>query len=122
MEQRVKDMFIGLLIFALELVLFNYLWRNNAILSAALGSISALVLLKWAEKEEKFLYLAGFILGPIYDLMLVPRGIWNYGNPTILNMPMWLPLAYGLGVILIVKIGKGMAGIFSGKTTIQKSL
>ena len=96
MGQSWKDIAIGLFVFAAEIFLFYFLWKNNMALTVSLLTVSFFVLLGWANKEERLVYFVGFFLGPIVDLSLVPTGIWSYGNPTIFGVPPWLPIAYGL--------------------------
>ncbi|MBI4452288.1 hypothetical protein HY637_02580 [Candidatus Woesearchaeota archaeon] len=109
MDKIKKDIFIGFLIYALNILLLYYLWQKNIALTLTLIVISAFVLLKWADQEERVVYFASFILGPIIDLILVPAGIWKYGNPTILEAPLWLPFTYGVLTVTAVKIGKSIA-------------
>ena len=111
MKEPKKDILIGIFIFLLDIALLYYLWKNNAFLTLSFLIISAVVLIFWTNKEQKFLYIAGFILGPVYDITLVPTGIWNYGNPTMFGVPLWLPPAYGASIVAIVKIGKGIQNI-----------
>src|SRR3989338_11062555 len=106
MDNPKRDILIGLSIFIIEIILLYYLWKNSLILTAALLVISIYVLFGWADREEKFVYFAGFALGPVVDLTLVPTGIWSYGNPTILGVPIWLPPAYAIGAVIMVKVGK----------------
>jgi len=112
MEKTEKDILIGVFIFALEIMLFLYLWQNNTILTISLFIVSVVVLLAWTDKEEKFLYFTGLILGPIVDITVVNSGIWTYGNPTIFGIPLWLPLGYALGTVVIIKVGKSTAKFF----------
>lgn len=114
MSDTGKNLLIGLLLFVLNISLFYYFWENNLILIFAFAVVSIFVMLLWADKDERFFYLAGFILGPVYDIMLVPAGVWSYGNPTIFNVPLWLPLIYGISTVAIVKIGKSAMKIFTG--------
>lgn len=109
---RQKDLLIGFLIISVEIALFYYFWKNNILLTTFLAAISFLVLLKWADKKEKLLFFVGFLIGPVYDIILVPAGVWNYANPTFLNVPMWLPLAYGLGMVTVVKIWKNLTELY----------
>lgn len=104
-----KDIWIGLSIFISELALFYFFWKNNTALAISLLAVSALVLLRYSGKLERFLYFTGFFLGPIYDISLVPAGVWTYGNPVLLGIPPWLPVAYGLGAVMIYKIGNYFA-------------
>ena len=109
MNKSKKDFLIGIFVFILDIVLFYHLWKNNIVLSIVFFVVSFFVLLMWTNKEEKFLYLVGFLLGPIYDIILIPTGIWSYGNATIFGIPLWLPLAYGISTVAIVKIGRSVA-------------
>lgn len=112
MNEYKKDFLIGIFIFVLNIIFLYYLWQNNSVLTLSLLVISIFILLFWTSKEEKILYLIGFVLVPIYDLILVPTGIWSYGNPTIFRVPLWLPLLYGILTVTAIKIGRNLAKIF----------
>ena len=71
----INDILIGFFIFVLNIIIFYHFWKSNIVLILALVVISAFILLYWTNKEEKILYLTGFVLGPIYDFTLVPTGI-----------------------------------------------
>ena len=109
MDKNKIDIFIGIAVFLLEITFFYFFWKNNIVLTALLLITSAVVLAKFSSKEEKVLYFVCFVLGPIFDLTLVPRNVWSYGNPTLFGVPLWLPFAYGLGTVIIVKIGNSIA-------------
>ena len=113
MNEAKEDILVGTIIFVLDLVLFYYLWQNNLLLTISLSMVSILVLLKWTNKEEKILYFTAFILVPIYDIVLVPTGIWSYGNPTIFGIPIWIPLVYGILTVVAIKISKSINQIYS---------
>lgn len=110
MEQARKDIVTGFLIYGLNILLLYYLWQNNILLTAILIFISGFVLLK-GNKEERIVFLASFIFGPIIDFILVPRGVWTYGNPSIFGVPLWLPFLYGIFTVNTIKIGKSIRKI-----------
>ena len=70
-----KDILIGFSIFALDNLLFYFLWKNNTILTIAFLFISAFILLGWSDRGEKIIYFTSFILGPVIDLTVAPTGI-----------------------------------------------
>ena len=111
MIYRHKEFLTGIVIFWLELGLFYYFWRSNVLLTFAILLLSIVILVKFADKKEIILYFTGFFLGPVYDIVLVPTGIWTYGNPILLGIPPWLPAAYGLGAVMIFKIGNSLNNI-----------
>ena len=109
MDNPKKDIFIGFLVFTIDILFFYFFWENNIVLTALLLALSVVVLIWLSSREERILYFTGFALGPVFDLILVPRGAWNYGSPFIFGVPLWLPFAYGIGTVMIVKIGKSIA-------------
>ena|SRR3989344_6931119 len=106
-----KEIITWFFILLLEIFLLYLYWKNNIILTAALIIVSIFILLKMSNKNEIILYFTGFFLGPIYDLVLVSTGIWTYGNPLVLGVPPWLPFAYGIGAVMIIKIGSSVRSI-----------
>lgn|SRR3989338_5971335 len=112
MKPEIKDLITGTIIFFLDIFLLYFLWKNNLALTSAFAILSVILLLFLTCKEEKFTYFIGFILGPIYDITLVPAGIWTYGNPTLFSVPIWLPLTYGLSLVSILKISRSTYKIF----------
>ncbi len=113
MNQNKKDILIWFGVFSVEILLFYYFWKNNIVLTAFFLIISAFVMVKFASNREKILYLTCFFLGPVFDLILVPRGVWSYANPSLFRIPIWLPFTYGLGTLTAVKIGNAISNILS---------
>ena len=106
MDDPKKDIILGFLIYVSNILVTYYLWQNNAALTVIFIVMSAFVLLKWANKEERIVYFVSFILGPILDLILIPRGVWSWGNPSLFGIPLWLPLMYGILTVTAIKLGK----------------
>lgn len=113
MHEPKKDFLIGIFIFIFYIAISYYSWMNNILLTVTLGLVSLLILLKWTNLEEKFIYFTGFFLGPVIDIIIVPTGIWTYENPTLFMVPMWLPFTYGIAGVLLIKLGKSISKIYS---------
>ena len=113
MDKNKKHVIIGLVVLISEILLLYYLWENNTILTILLSAISFLVLINFSNMQERILYFACFFLGPAFDLILVPRGVWTYANPSIFGVPIWLPVTYGLGAVMIVKIATAVSKMAS---------
>lgn len=107
MDKHKKGLIIGLFAFALEIIFFYFLWWSNLIMTIAFLILSVFMLL-WSDNLEKIVYFSGFVLFPIVDVIVVRTGIWSYGNPTLLGVPVWLPFPYALSSLIIIKIGKSL--------------
>jgi hypothetical protein len=56
------------------------------------------------RKDDIYHTISGMILGSIAEIICVYFGVWRYANPTFLGIPLWLPLAWGVGVLSIKRI------------------
>lgn len=85
-------------------------WQQTPLLSLIL---LVLVFLKHkifpAKRESLFFALVG-VLGSTGEMLGISGGAWSYAKPQLLNIPLWLPLLWGLA---------GMVGItfYEGLTT-----
>lgn len=113
MNKNKKNILTGFAVLILEIFLLYYLWKNNIVLTFLIILISVVVLVKFTSKEEKIFYLFGFVFLQIFDLALVPRGVWSYGNSSWFGIPIWLPFTYGLGTVMVVKIGRAISNILA---------
>lgn len=94
----------------MALVLF-FLFQSQGTLSElfltlfALG-ISALLFLRQSRIGERYLYLVGLILGAFIEVgfrFLGYQQVWT--NASFFGVPFWLPIAWGIGFVLITRIG-----------------
>jgi hypothetical protein len=101
-----KDMAI---LFTLLLVLagaMSLLWRSNLLLTSAAVLLSLAVYLLSSSDYDYTFYAVSFLLVPIIDITNIAQGVWVYGSDPILwSIPLWLPFAYAVGLLLVVKIG-----------------
>ena len=81
-------------------------WKHNAAVTAILiGSYLARHLF-WPDNEDHIFYVAGAVIGSAAEIIATRAGIWTYTLPTFLNIPVWLPFAWGFAVVLIIRIGQ----------------
>ena len=97
-----------LLIFFLAVILGVLFWKNNmAVTAIFLGCYLARYLL-WPNREDHVIFLAGAVLGTLAEIIATGVGVWSYRLPTFLNVPVWLPIAWGLISVLIVRIAQSV--------------
>jgi hypothetical protein len=84
-------------------------WQQAALLSILL---TGLVFLKHKilpiEKEFLWFIVAG-ILGAVSESAVIfVSGVWNYTNPHLINIPLWLPFLWGLAGTVGVTLYKNL--------------
>lgn len=99
----IRDLFI----FWFVIFLAVLCWRNNLLLTAILIFAYGLRYYFWPNREDHVLYVGGAVLGPTAEIIATKVGIWQYTIPTFLNIPLWLPFAWGFAAVLIMRIAQG---------------
>lgn len=96
----VRDLFI----FWFVIFLVVLCWTNNILVTVILIAAYGVRYYFWPNKEDHVLYIGGALLGPIAEIIATKVGIWHYTLPTFLNIPLWLPFAWGFAAVLIIRI------------------
>jgi hypothetical protein len=98
-----RDLFI----FWFVIFLAVLCWRSNVLLTVILILAYWVRYYFWPNREDHVLYVGGALLGPIAEIIATKAGIWHYTLPTFLNIPLWLPFAWGFAAVLIMRIALG---------------
>ena len=57
----------------------------------------------WHRRSDVFFYAAGFVLGPLGEMMAVHFGAWQYAKPFFL-VPIWLPFLWGIAGLFVKRL------------------
>jgi hypothetical protein len=91
-----KNILFNLAVMVLTLLAIIYFYKNS-ILTISLVSIIALIaLIKWRSKITVVLFIGGGILFGILEILVVDFGAWQYNNPSVLGVPIWLFVIWGV--------------------------
>jgi uncharacterized membrane protein YoaT (DUF817 family) len=71
------------------------LWRHNVPLLFVAAAICAVSLARWHERFDVCFFLVIAVLGTVAEMVFVHFGVWQYANPTLMEVPVWFPLAFG---------------------------
>ncbi|MDI6794961.1 MAG: hypothetical protein QME81_19185 [bacterium] len=75
--------------------------QNNSLVSILL-LLTLSIGVKFGYKRDDVLFiLIGAFGGTITEIILLNFGVYQYANSTFLNIPIWAPFAWGLGILLI---------------------
>jgi hypothetical protein len=101
--EKIKYTFLFLLFFSFWLLLISLLWQQPLILTIILVIICGVYFLFYKEKDGLYFFAAAAIFGPIGEAIVSANGLWTYHGQTILGIPYWLPLAWGITAVAFHK-------------------
>lgn len=106
-KQKVKlKEIIILILFAFATYLPVVFFNQNVCLTTFLVSlVSIFGILKWQSKTNSFVYLTGFVWGPLAESLCIYAGAWQYAYSNILNLPVWLFFVWGNAAIFLYQSG-----------------
>ena len=81
-------------------ILMVTLWQHELLLLALMSAASGLLLWMDGWKRTKHFLIATFIGGACENLA-VAMGGWHYANAGFLFAPLWLPVGWGMAVVLL---------------------
>lgn len=58
----------------------------------------------WHKKIDFITFVMTAAIGTIVEIISINTGVWAYLNPTILGIPIWIPLAWGYAGVFIRRI------------------
>jgi hypothetical protein len=108
-----KEVIFEIFLFFVAIFTVALLWRNNAILFIFLLIECAITMKLWHEKYDIVYFLVAAILGPLGEIICIYYGTWNYASPTLLGIPMWLPLVWGFTGIVLTRIARTILRMIS---------
>jgi hypothetical protein len=73
-----------------------------SLLLLSLTSISMIII--DGNKKSLHLFWAGFILGPLAEAFCIYFGAWQYSNPFVFGIPMYLPFVWGNATLFIKRL------------------
>ena len=81
-------------------------FENNFLLTAIFVILCGIRMALYHKKDDIFFFVSGAFLGPLSEAILVQFGVWQYANPTLFGIPIWLPLAWGLAIMMIKRLAE----------------
>jgi|GEM_PF-4363238 len=84
----------------LATLLIRIFWQNSALTFWLLLGLVGLMNLR-AEKSELSFFLIVAIIATLLESLAMSTGAWSYSHTQILNFPIWLPLYWGMGGVVM---------------------
>jgi hypothetical protein len=103
MKKIFSRILTGLIAIA-SLLSVTLLWKQNLLLLLILTVLATLMLLMNKSKQELKTFIFCAFFGAIAESITILYGAWTYGNPNILNIPIWLIVLWGIASVFMVRI------------------
>jgi len=107
-----KEFFYEMMLFIVTVAVVAHFYRNNFLLTILLILLWGISIIWWHTKRDAKLFITGAIFGTAIEIICTHFGVWQYGNPTFLNVPVWLPMAWGVFIVMIVRAADTLEGIW----------
>lgn len=101
-----KEVILEIILFCTAIIIISLLWSNNLLLTTVLVASLLVGMKVWYKKYDIHFFIIGAIVGPLAEIVCIYFGTWTYANPSILGIPIWLPIVWGLATIIIKRIAE----------------
>ncbi len=75
-------------------------WKDTVIVTA-LSILSAVVANYASTKKDIFVFFSVAFLATVLESVAMSSGAWVYQHKQVLNFPIWLPLYWGIGGLVM---------------------
>ena len=101
--KQIINLILTVLLTITSLLSVGLLWRQNLLLFLVLIVLAALLLvMNRSKKEIKTFFFCGFF-GPMAEVFVITFGTWSYANPSMMGIPIWLFILWGIASIFMVR-------------------
>jgi hypothetical protein len=98
-----RKWFADFAVCCIAVALIFTLYSEPVLLSVLLSLCSLFALRFWYTRREVCSFIAGAVTGTASEAILVQSGAWVYSGSVFIGIPLWLPLAWGVVSVLIVR-------------------
>jgi hypothetical protein len=106
MKKIHKEVFLEIVIFILGVISISFFWSNNLLCTSLLFLLWLFAIKFWHKKDDFVFFICGAIIGSIGEIIFVSFLTYQYSNPLFFGIPPWLPLGWGVFVVLIKRISE----------------
>ncbi len=106
-KKYLRSIIKHLIVFSLGVFIICDFYHYNFLVTLLLliGFIGS-IKIWFKEKKDRLFFVIATVFGTIAELFGTYFKVWTYSNPSFLNIPMWLPLAWGMIVLWINSLVK----------------
>lgn len=104
-----KELLRKAFVLIIAVTAISLLYKNDLVLVIVLVAIFLWNIKGRLERYDLPIFLGAAIFCSLGEVVCVNYNCWTYSNPTILGIPLWLPVAWGIVAVSFKRIGKKLA-------------
>ena len=105
MKSNIKEIILNVIPILVMILLVRVIKNDYYLLIIYALLILTLLKINY-EKNEYKLLISGIIFMFVMEYIFILTGIETFTSQTLINMPIWLPLLWGYGFIVINRVSK----------------
>ena len=115
-KRGILEMIGSLFIHFLLILTIVLLWHKPVAVTLILITLFIVQKNIWEKHPyDNYIFAMALIFATVMEWVSVYYGSWTYPNPLLLNIPLYIPFAYGLGSFNVFKIYISIQRLFSKK-------
>jgi hypothetical protein len=91
-------------------------WGNELLALVLLALVTLCAMTVKIHRRHLITFVYGAILGPLSELVCIYFGAWSYTNVSMLPIPLWLPIAWGLAGVHISEVNELIEKLLTNRT------
>lgn len=100
-NQEVIREFIILLLTFFSVILF---WKKDFLVFLILIFIYVCRSSFWYKPKDHIIFVISVLIGFIMEFAFTFVGLYQFSSPSLFNIPYWIPLSWGLSLLLFFRI------------------
>jgi uncharacterized membrane protein YoaT (DUF817 family) len=113
--------YLAIAFFIIGTIFMVCLWQNELLLLVLMAAASALLLWmdRWRRAKQ---FLVAVIIGGVCENLAVAMDAWHYANASYMFAPLWLPIGWGMAVVLLDEAFGARAPAKASKASVALAL
>ena len=107
---RIRKIIFSLGFFIAGIIVISALWKQVFVLSIVLVALALLKRRFLPIKQELLWFIIIGLIGSVGENIIIFSGVWSYAEPQIINVPIWLALAWGLFGTTAITLYESISG------------
>lgn len=104
MHRDVRLLCVDLLLLFIGIFLSVRFWSATPFIHLGIVLLACTGIALFHSRDDISFFIGGLLLGGLGEIVATHFGVWNYAQPDLWNIPLWIPVMWGLTFMLIRRI------------------